>query len=180
VNGDQEAFGPDGTLGRNSERDVALTGHLEAAIRRLRPDLPDRVVGDAIATLTRSDFSRSTAQHNREFYRVIRDGVPMIDFRNPQNNRFVAVRELKIQGLRSPHYNRRADIVCFVNGMLAKERLLDLVYENRGERLGITVSDLNDKIAEKIEEAENLAGKIYNFGFQQAASGAGFRGSSAA
>ena len=71
----QESFGPDGTLGRNSERDVVLTGHLEAAIRRLRPDLPDRVVGDAIATLTRSDFSRSTTQHNREFYRMIRDGV---------------------------------------------------------------------------------------------------------
>lgn len=30
------------------------------------------------------------------------------------------------------------------------------------------------------EEAENLAGRIYNFVFQQAASGAGFRGSSAA
>jgi len=46
-----------------------------------------------------------------------------------------------------------------------------LVYENRGERLGMTVSDLNDKIAEKIEEAdldpdqiaalERLLGKDY-------------------
>ena len=142
----QESFGPDGTLGRNSERDVVLTGHLEAAIRRLRPDLPDRVVGDAIATLTRSDFSRSTTQHNREFYRMIRDGVPVnyrddkgvqqkirvpvIDFRNLENNRFVAVRELKIQGLRSPHYNRRADIVCFVNGLPLVFIELKAIYKN--------------------------------------------------
>ena len=142
----QETFGPEGTLGRRSERDVVLTGHLEAAIRRLRPDLPDRVVGDAIGTLTRSDFSRSTTQHNHEFYRMIREGmpvayrddkgvqqnirVPVIDFRNPQNNRFVAVRELKIQGLRSPHYNRRADIVCFVNGLPLVFIELKAIYKN--------------------------------------------------
>ena len=29
-----------------------------------------------------------------------------------------------------------------------------LVYENRGERLGLTVSDLNDRIADKIEAAD--------------------------
>lgn len=142
----QETFGLESTLGRRSERDVVLTGHLEAAIRRLRPDLPDRVVGDAIATLTRSDFSRSTTQHNHEFYRMIREGVPVayrddkgvrqtirvpvIDFRNPENNRFVAVRELKIQGLRSPHYNRRADIVCFVNGLPLVFIELKAIYKN--------------------------------------------------
>jgi len=27
------------------------------------------------------------------------------------------VRELKITGLRAPAYNRRADLVCFVNGL---------------------------------------------------------------
>ena len=33
----------------------------------------------------------------------------MIDFRNAGNNRFLAVRELKIQGVRVPDYNRRAE-----------------------------------------------------------------------
>ena len=27
------------------------------------------------------------------------------------------VRELKLTGLRTPNYNRRADLVCFVNGL---------------------------------------------------------------
>jgi type I restriction enzyme R subunit len=86
-----------------------------------------------LSALTQHDFSRSLLQHNREFYRFIRDGVPVsyrdaqgqlrhaqarvIDFQNVSNNRFVAVRELKITGLRTPSYNRRADLVCFVNGL---------------------------------------------------------------
>jgi type I restriction enzyme R subunit len=41
----------------------------------------------------------------------------VIDFRNPANNRFLVVRELKLTGLRTPNYNRRADLVCFVNGL---------------------------------------------------------------
>ena len=70
-------------------------------------------------------------QHNRAFHALLRDGVPVrwrdaagqmrqtnarvIDFRDPLNNRFVAVRELKITGLRTPNYKRRADLVCFVS-----------------------------------------------------------------
>jgi type I restriction enzyme R subunit len=46
------------------------------------------------------------------------------------NNRFVAVRELKLQGLRVPHYNRRADIVCFVNGLPLVFIELKAVYRN--------------------------------------------------
>ena len=29
-------------------------------------------------------------------------------------NRVLALRELKVQGVRVPHYNRHADLVCFV------------------------------------------------------------------
>jgi type I restriction enzyme, R subunit len=43
----------------------------------------------------------------------------VIDFRNVANNRFLAVREVRVQGVRVPHYNRRADLVCFVNGPAA-------------------------------------------------------------
>ena len=51
-------------------------------------------------------------------------------FRNPANNRFLAVRELKIQGVRVPHYNRRADLVCFVNGLPLVFIELKAVYLN--------------------------------------------------
>src|SRR5205823_5592650 len=95
---------------------------------------------------TRHDFTRSLLQHNQEFYRYIRDGVPVsyrdargqlrterarvIDFRNPCNNRFLAVRELKLTGLRTPNYNRRADLVCFVNGLPLVFIELKAVYKN--------------------------------------------------
>ena len=80
------------------------------------------------------DVSRSMVQHNHDFYRLLRGGVPVeyrdtegrrksararvIDFDNaPGSNRFLAVRELKLTGIRTPNYNRRADLVCFVNGL---------------------------------------------------------------
>ena len=55
----------------------------------------------------------------------------VIDFENkPANNRFLAVRELKLTGLRTPNYNRRADLVCFVNGLPLVFIELKAVYKN--------------------------------------------------
>ena len=142
-----ETFGPQGTLGRSSERDVVLVRDLRAALARLNRDLPEQAKEQAVEKLTRVDFARSLVQQNREFYGFIRNGVPVewrdasgetrhalaqiIDFRNhPGNNRFLAVRELKIQGLRVPHYNRRADLVCFVNGLPLVFIELKAVYRN--------------------------------------------------
>lgn len=158
----QETFGPGGTLGRHSEQDVILRGHLTDAIRSMRPDLPEHVIAEAVATLSQYDFSRSTTQHNREFYRMIREGVsvsyrdekgqqqkirvPVINFREPEKNRFVAVRELKIQGLRSPHYNRRADLVCFVNGLPIVFIELKAVYLNIRAAYDGNLSDYFDTI----------------------------------
>ena len=69
-------------------------------------------------------------QINEEKYFLIRDGIKvtvkkpngetekqtaaLIDFKNPQNNYFLAVKELKIHG---DLYRRRTDIVGFVNGI---------------------------------------------------------------
>lgn len=142
----QETFGPAGTLGRASVRDVVLVPDLRAAIDHLNADLPDAARKQAVEKLTRVDFARSLLQHNREFYDFIQKGVPVewrepdgqerhararvIDYRNPGNNRFLAVRELKIQGLSVPHYNTRADLVCFVNGLPLVFIELKAVYRN--------------------------------------------------
>ena len=142
----QETFGPTGTLGRSSERDVALVRDLRAALARLNPQLPPSAIEEAVAKLTHHDFSRTLLQHNQAFYKLIRDGVPVgyrnaqgqlchaqaavIDFRNASNNRFLVVRELKITGLRTPNYNRRADLVCFVNGLPLVLVELKAVYKN--------------------------------------------------
>ncbi len=42
----------------------------------------------------------------------------------------MAVRGLRIQGARVPHYNRRADLVCFVNGLPLIFIELKAVYRN--------------------------------------------------
>ncbi len=147
-----ETFGQNSMLGRANERETVLVRDLKAAITRINHSLPEQVIEKAVQSLTRYDYSRSMLQHNREFYRFIRDGVPVsyrdengqlkhasvrvIDFQNGYgpdgvpNNRFLAVRELKIQGLRVPHYNRRADIVCFINGLPIVFFELKAVYKN--------------------------------------------------
>jgi type I restriction enzyme, R subunit len=142
----QETFGPGGTLGRADTKDALLQRDLRAALVRLNPNLPAAAVDDALAKLTRHDLSRSLLQHNQEYHQFIRDGVPVsyrdgqgqlrdararvIDFANTANNRFLAVRELKITGLRTPGYNRRADLVCFVNGLPLVFIELKAVYKN--------------------------------------------------
>jgi len=152
----QETFGPDGTLGRADTREVVLKRDLRAALVCLNPQLPQVAIEDALAKLSRNDLSRSLLQHNQEFHQFIRDGVPVsyrdaqgqardaqarvIDFENGSsldgsdkprpNNRFLIVRELKITGLRTPGYNRRADLVCFVNGLPLVFIELKAVYRN--------------------------------------------------
>jgi type I restriction enzyme R subunit len=171
----EETFGLAGTLGRTDTSEVVLTRDLRNALYRLNRHLPPEAIKDAVAQLRQHDFSRSLLQHNRDFYRLIRDGVPVsyrdargqvhterarvIDFQNGYsadgdndkkadgptndagtpvrptesgvpNNRFLAVRELKITGLRSPAYNRRADLVCFVNGLPLVFIELKAVYNN--------------------------------------------------
>jgi len=147
-----ETFGPRGTLGRKSERESVLVRDLRAALTRLNPELPESAREQAIEKLTTIDFARSLLQHNREFYKFIQGGVPVewrdasgdtrqaqarvIDFGNGTgpdgrpNNRFLAVRELKLQGLRVPHYNARADLVCFINGLPVVFLELKAVYKN--------------------------------------------------
>lgn len=147
-----ETFGPDGSLGRSDTREVVLTRDLRRAIKRLNPELPPAAVEEAITKLTQHDHTRSLLAHNQAFHRLIRDGVPvsfrdaagqlrhaqarLIDFSNGRgadgqpHNRFLAVRELKITGLRAPSYNRRADLVCFLNGLPLVFIELKAVYKN--------------------------------------------------
>ena len=112
--------------------------------------------------LTVYDVSRSMVQHNRDFYRLLRGGVPVeyrdarghqkaararvIDFDNaPGSNRFVAVRELILTGIRTPNYNRRADLVCFVNGLPLVFIELKAVYKNIREGFDKNLSDYMDE-----------------------------------
>ncbi|MGF6664088.1 type I restriction enzyme R subunit [Paraburkholderia atlantica] len=141
-----ETFGDSGTLGRESEREVVLVRDLRSALLRFNPDLPNSAIEEAVTKLTDHEFSKSLVQHNHAFHRLVCEGVPVsyrdakgqlrharaivLNFREPDKNRFLVVRELKITGLRTPHYNRRADLVCFVNGLPLVFIELKAVYKN--------------------------------------------------
>ena len=158
----RETFGPDGTLGRADTKEAVLIRDLRAALERLNPDLPASAIDDVLRELTVYDFSRSMVQHNRDFYRLIRGGVlvqyrdaqgrqksaraRVIDFDNaPGSNRFLAVRELKLTGVRTPNYNRRADLVCFVNGLPLVFIELKAVHKNIREGFDNNLADYMDE-----------------------------------
>ena len=158
----EEMFGSDGTLGRADTKQAVLTRDLRAALERLNPGLSASAIDNAIRDLAVYDVSRSTVQHNRDFYRLIRGGVPVkyrdargrpksararvIDFDNaPGSNRFLAVRELKLTGIRTPNYNRRADMICFVNGLPLVFIELKAVYRNIREGFDNNLSDYMDE-----------------------------------
>ena len=158
----EETFGYHGTLGRADTKEVVLIHDLRAALERLNPALPPYAIEEAIRDLTAYDASRSMLQHNQDFYRLIRTGVhvnyrnehghsksaraKVIDFDNkPGSNRFLAVRELKLTGVRTPNYNRRADLVCFVNGLPMVFIELKAVYKNIREGFDNNLSDYMDE-----------------------------------
>lgn len=125
-----EKLGENGTFGRKSYREILLTRYLRAAIRKLNPWITDDLVDKAIRTLDTHLSTSSLLQINEEKYNLIRDGIPVtlrkpngeseekrvavIDFQNPENNHFLAIKELKVWG---ELYRRRTDVVGFVNGI---------------------------------------------------------------
>ena len=157
-----ETFGPDGTLGRTDTKEAVLTRDLRAALERLNPNLPKSAIDDVIRQLTGYNASRSLTQRNQGFYRLLRNGVPVkyqdaqghkksararvLDFDNtPGANHFLAVRELKLTGIRTPNYNRRADLVCFVNGLPLVFIELKAVYKNIREGFDQNLTDYMDE-----------------------------------
>jgi type I restriction enzyme R subunit len=125
-----EVFGAGSTVGRDSERDVVLVPRLNHALRKLNPTLPAEVVGDVIAQLTLDRAAMAPAAANREVHRLITDGVRVkvrqpygafrtetarvFDWREPANNDFLLASQFWVRG---DLYERRADLVGFVNGL---------------------------------------------------------------
>lgn len=127
---DNEVLGLDGTLGRESERDVLLRRDLEHALIELNEHLEPEECRQAISVLESVLATDSPLQTNEKKYEMLRNGIPIehvnpdgtketvraqiLDFDDPTSNRFVAAEELWIQG---PLYRRRCDLVGFVNGV---------------------------------------------------------------
>lgn len=63
-----ETFGPAGTLGRDSRRDVVLTYRLRDALRWLNLLVPDPVREEALAALAKDRPLMDRVRANREVY----------------------------------------------------------------------------------------------------------------
>ena len=125
-----EKLGVNGTFGRKSYREIVLWRYFKDAVFKLNPWLTESVYEDAVKKLEHHLNSVSLMQINEEKYGYLRDGIPVMvkkpngktepervqvfDFADPENNHFLAIKELKIHG---ELYRRRTDIVGFVNGI---------------------------------------------------------------
>ena len=125
-----EKLGEDGTFGRKSYKEILLTRYFREALLRLNPWITPAQIDEAQRKLEHRLSTASLLQINEEKYFLIRDGIPVtvkkpggkteekraavIDFQNPDNNQFLAIKELKIHG---DLYRCRTDIVGFVNGI---------------------------------------------------------------
>lgn len=125
-----EVLGKNGSFGRDSYRDILLTRYFKEALKKFNPWINENQIIEAKQILEKRLSTSSILQINEEKYFLIRDGIPVtvkkpngqtetkkatvIDFQNPNNNYFLAIKELKIHG---ELYRRRTDIVGFVNGI---------------------------------------------------------------
>ncbi|PQO22454.1 DEAD/DEAH box helicase [Rhodobacteraceae bacterium WD3A24] len=121
---------PDGpSPERASYDEVLLPARLRAALERINPHLPLETLDEVVRKVRQSE-TPSLVEENRRLHRFLVDGVPvevaredgsiggdtahLLDFRNPENNDWLAVNQYTVIENRS---NRRPDIVLFVNGL---------------------------------------------------------------
>ena len=110
----REVLGENGTLGRKDYKEILLKRDLRAALQKFNPWITPAQITEAIGTLEQRLSTASLMQINEEKYFLLRDGIPvtvrrpdgrtepkramLIDFQNPTENRFLAVKEMKIHG----------------------------------------------------------------------------------
>lgn len=131
VSADGETFGAQGSLGRESAREVVLVARLRAALTKLNPGAPTLALDLAIDELLRDRVAMSPAAANRDVHRLLTEGVKVavkdtntgkeepvtlraIDWEHPTQNDFLAVRQLSLKG---PLYKCIPDVALFVNGL---------------------------------------------------------------
>lgn len=130
---------------RESLRHVVLRPQLRRALARLNPEAPPAAIDRAVEDLEEDRIAMGIALANREVHRLLTGGVRVavqdaktgkeeeralrvIDWERPEENDFLAVSQLQVQG---PLYKSIPDIVLFVNGLPLvvielKRRLVDI------------------------------------------------------
>lgn len=119
------------SIGRRSERDVVLVETLHHCVTKLNPQLPPEAINDVVSKLTIANASLKMANVNQEFHSYIKNGVQVkfknskgevveklakvIDFEEPENNDYLAVQQLWVEG--KSKRRKRPDVVAFINGL---------------------------------------------------------------
>ena len=114
---------------RKSFRDVLLVGRLLSQLQQVNPKVPPEGRDEALRKI-RLISHPTLIENNRAFHRLLVEGVDvefrnksgeivhdkvwLIDFANPEANEFLAVNQLTVE---EGHFNRRADVVVFINGI---------------------------------------------------------------
>ena len=116
--------------GRRDKRDVILGDRLQAAARRLNPQIPDAELEQALAQFAERRQAMTLVAANRELDALLRDGIAvryqqdgqwqqeqlrLIDFAEASNNDFLAVTQLWIKGINDKYL--RPDVLLYVNGI---------------------------------------------------------------
>jgi type I restriction enzyme R subunit len=130
----QIAFGPDLACDgvkpeRENYEEALLPARLRDALSQLNPSAPPEALEEAFRLVTRP-VQPSLLLNNHAFHRMLVDGIPieghledgrpssqriiLVDFENPENNDWLAVNQFTVI---NGQYNRRPDIVLFVNGL---------------------------------------------------------------
>ncbi|WP_372510685.1 type I restriction endonuclease subunit R [Staphylococcus simulans] len=134
---------------RESDKDVVLNGRLEAVMNKINPNVPCKVIQQAIHELT-VEKSPNLLENNRNFHEQLINGIEVehyndngetvyylvniFDFQNPENNNFLAVNQLTVV---NGDYNKRPDIVLFINGLpVVVIELKNITNENVGVEEG--------------------------------------------
>lgn len=116
--------------GRMSKREVILVDRVREAAVRLNPGIPAKAIEDALEKLLDRRQSMSLVAANQEVYGFLRDGIPvefddaqgrpqkervyLIHFNEPEQNHYLVVTQLWIEGERG---YRRPDVLLYANGL---------------------------------------------------------------
>jgi type I restriction enzyme R subunit len=130
LNAYNEKFGSDGTFGRKTTEEIILSHNLKKSLQNLNPNLPNEAIDNAFYALCEGKSALSPVKANEFFYKLIKEGVvvafkdnngiekqetvKVIDWNNAAMNEFLIVRQFKVSG---EIYNRRADLIIFINGL---------------------------------------------------------------
>ena len=131
------------TAERENYKQVFLLDRLQTKLEDLNPKIPLEGLQEALRKLRLINHP-TLIENNRAFHKLLVEGVDvefrnregqithdkvwLIDFANPEANEFLAVNQFTVE---EGHFNRRADVVVFINGIpLAVLELKNIADEN--------------------------------------------------